>query len=132
MRIIPMLSVACILLSTIPAFAGIPSFPKAREETEPKIPSPYQRCIQPLKNQPQEQLFACAEQEFWHGFSDGRTKPRKETETILGDIMNLTKNSDDGPKRGRLLALRGYLRLAMALENAKIEYLLLGGMENDF
>lgn len=133
MRLFPALGVVMSLFLTesLPAFQ-LPSFPKAREETEPKIPSPYQRCQQPLKNQSEENLFACAEQEFWHGFSDGRIKARKETETILGEIMKLTDQSSDSAKRGRLLALRGYLRLSMALENAKTEYLLFGGMENDF
>jgi hypothetical protein len=111
---------------------ALPSFPKAREETEPKIPSPYHRCELPLQKQAEETLFSCAEHEFWHAFSDGRTKARTEAEKILGQIMTLSASSADAPKRGRLLALRGYLRLAMALENAKMEHLLFGGMEKDF
>ncbi|HYX33660.1 MAG TPA: hypothetical protein VE954_11140 [Oligoflexus sp.] len=131
MRLFPALGVVMSLFLT-ESLSALPSFPKAREETEPKIPSPYERCQQPLKNVSEDLLFTCAEHEFWHAFSDGRLKPRKEAETILADIMKLTQKSTEGAKRGRLLALRGYLRLSMALENAKLEYLLLGGMENDF
>jgi len=46
--------------------------------------------------------------------------------------MKLTAASSDAPKRGRILALRGYLRLSMALENAKMEHILFGGLENTF
>lgn len=133
MRVLQMLSiVSSLFLAQQLTAVSWPSLPKAREETEPQIPSPYKRCATPLKNQSEADLFTCAEQEFWHAFSDGRLKPRKDAETILADIMTINKKSTDGPKRGRLLALRGYLRLAMALENAKTEYLILGGMENDF
>jgi hypothetical protein len=131
MRLISTLGVV-ISLFLAESLWALPSFPKAREETEPKIPSPYQRCEQPLKKQTEETLFNCAEHEFWHAFSDGRVKARKDAETILGDIMKLTQTSTSEAQRGRLLALRGYLRLAMALENAKMEYLLFGGMEKDF
>jgi hypothetical protein len=111
---------------------GLPSLPKARVETAPKIPSPYQQCVKPLQDQAKEYLFLCAEQEFWYGFSDGRLKVRQEVEAVLGKIMSLTNDSTDGPKRGRLFALRGYLRLAMALENAKMEYMIFGSLEKDF
>jgi hypothetical protein len=111
---------------------ALPSFPKAREETEPKIPSPYHRCEQPLNKQSEEALFTCAEHEFWHAFSDGRVKARQDAESILGQIMKLTGASPESARRGRLLALRGYLRLSMALENAKMEHFLFGGMERDF
>ncbi len=131
MRLIATLSIVMSFLLA-DSLSALPSFPKAREETEPKIPSPYTRCEQPLKNQSEEKLFNCAEHEFWHGFSDGRVKARKDTETILGEIMKLTQGSTNTAQRGRLLALRGYLRLAMALENAKMEYMLFGGMEKDF
>jgi hypothetical protein len=131
MRLLPTFGVFMSLFLAESLWA-LPSLPKAREETEPKIPSPYQRCEQPLRNQAADTLFNCAEHEFWHAFSDGRVKARKDAETILGDIMKLNQKSQEAPKRGRLLALRGYLRLAMALENAKMEYLLFGGMEKDF
>ena len=133
MRLIQMLSATAILVcAQSPLAFGLPSLPKARVETEPKIPSPYIRCVQPLKNLGENALFTCAEQEFWQALSDGRIKARKEGESILGDIMSLTRKSSEGAKRGRLLALRGYLRLAMTLENAKLEYLIFGSMENDF
>jgi hypothetical protein len=126
------LSCLCLFVST-PLFAWeLPYFPKARRETEPRIPSPYHRCPTPLREQSHEELFACAEQEFWHAFSDGRRKVRQEAATILGRLMSLTKDDPDGAKRGRLLALRAYLRLSMSLENARSDLFLFGMLERDF
>jgi len=115
------------------AFAwALPSFPKPRPDTAPHIPSPYQGCALPLESLSDNELFDCAESEFWEGFSDGRLAVRKDTEKLLGKIMLLTWSSPKTTRKGRLHALRGYLRLALALENGRVEHLILGSMQSDF
>lgn len=111
---------------------ALPKLPKARPETPPVIPSPYQLCPQPLKKQSAEILLTCAEQEFWHALSDGRTQARKTAEARLNDIISLTKNAGSSPQRGRLHALRAYLHLAMGLENAQLLVMLSDQTERDF
>lgn len=114
--------------------SALPKIPKARPETPPVLPSPYQLCPQPLKEQSLDVLLNCAEPEFWHAFSDGRTAPRKAAEALLGTVIGLAKKNSETPpeKLGRLYALRGYLRLAMGLENAQLKILLGNDTERDF
>lgn len=127
-----LLKVALLLLFSQSALAWeLPVFPKPRPETVPQIPSPYPRCPDRLDQTEETVLFSCAEFEFWHGFSDGRKTVRKEVEKKLGDILWITRNSQSSQARGRVYALRGYLRLALALENGQFLHLL-GTMEGDF
>ncbi len=95
-------------------------------------PSPYQLCPKPLAKQPAQVLYSCAEQEFWHGLSDGSFEVRQSVEKHLTSILSLTAADKDRVKQGRMAGLRAYLRLALALENGRIEHVLLGGMERDF
>lgn len=121
------------ILAPNSAFAlSIPTFPKSRPNVAPVLSDPFLHCVKPLKDQGEAALFTCAETEFWSAFSDGRLSERKDAEHVLSNIIIINKNSSEKAMLGRVYALRGYLRLAMALENGAVQHLLLGTMEGDF
>lgn len=96
--------------------------PSARLFAEPTKASPWQPCEGPLKGRPEEEIYQCADQAFWEGFSDGRLETRTAADKRLGEALNLLKNWDEGEKLARAHFLRGALRLAMSLENGKTQY----------
>lgn len=124
------------LLSPLLLFSSLAfAFPEKlapKKDKPPRLPSPYTLCPKALAHTSPELLFSCAEEEFWHGLSDGRLSVRRATEEKLSAIIRLTAKEDAVQKKGRLAGLRAYLRLAMALENGRLEHMLFGGMERDF
>lgn len=122
-----------IAMLVFPLFPPVPAA-HAQSQKEARRPSPYELCPTPLKAQSAAVLYACAESEFWHALSDGRLEVRRQVEAHLSEIMLLTSRAAESEKvkRGRIFGLRAYLRLAMALENSRLEYVLFGGIERDF
>lgn len=96
--------------------------PSGRVFGEPAQASPWQLCDGPLKGRTEEEIYQCADQAFWEGFSDGRLTVRTASEKRLGEALNLLKNWDEPEKLARAHFLRGALRLAISLENGKTQY----------
>ena len=104
---------------------GLPPLMKAYPFDEPKIASTYQRCeVSGMAGLSEEEIFDCGVETFWHGFSDGRLKPRKQSEAVLTEAIRLTADSVNNVRRSQLYNLRGALRMAMSLENGQYFYTL--------
>ena len=103
----------------------LPPSMKAGDFGEPRITSTYQFCKKSDLAQLSEQaIFDCGVETFWEGFSDGRLKARKNSESVLGEAIRLNSQSDDKIQLSHLYNLRGALRMAMSLENNQILYTL--------
>lgn len=96
--------------------------PSARLFAEPRHASPWQTCEGPLAGRSHEEIYQCADQAFWEGFSDGRKEKRVEAEKRLSEALPLLADWDEHEKLARAHFLRGALRLAMSLENGKLQY----------
>lgn len=104
---------------------GLPPMMKAYDFGEPRIPSTYQSCEKStLANLTEDAIFDCGVETFWEGFSDGRLKPRKNSEAVLTEAIRLNSNSEDKVRLSQLYNLRGALRMAMSLENGQWFYTL--------
>lgn len=96
--------------------------PKARVETEPRHANPWLTCEGPLQGRPPEEIYQCADQAFWDGFSDGRLSTRTQSEQRISEALALLQDWEEHEKLARAHFLRGALRLAMSLENGKLQY----------
>lgn len=101
-----------------------PTLPEASVFNVPRIPSHYAICTEYVALATEEERFDCAVDTFWHGFSDGRLVVREEAEQVLSAVISLNSSSNDNVSLAKLYNLRGDLRMAMALENGKVEYVL--------
>ncbi|HVK98721.1 MAG TPA: hypothetical protein VM553_02870 [Dongiaceae bacterium] len=99
--------------------------PSSRAFAEPRHPSPWQLCSGPLKGRSQDEIYQCADQAFWESFSDGRLEQRVAAEKRMSEALNLLQDWDESEKLARAHFLRGALRLAMSLENGKVQYAVL-------
>lgn len=102
--------------------------PSARADTVPRIASPWQVCEGSLAGKSHEEIYQCADQAFWQGFSDGRRSERDLAEQRLNDAIKRLQDWDDHERLARAHFLRGALRLASALENGKIQYSILSNV----
>lgn len=94
----------------------------ARIYAEPRLPSPWLACDGPLSGRSHDEIYQCADQAFWEGFSDGRLDKRVSAEKRVGEALALLQDWDEQEKLARIHFLRGSLRMAMALENGKLQY----------
>lgn len=103
---------------------GLPSTPGQASFGEPKTLSTYQICPVSLSSLTEEEVFDCAEETFWHGFSDGRLSVRESAEQSISSAINANQQSENNARLAKLYNLRGDLRMAMALENGVSIYLI--------
>lgn len=96
--------------------------PAAATYAEPRFRSPWLACSGPLAGRSHDEIYQCADQAFWEGFSDGRLAVRTESEKRVSEALALLQDWDDHEKLARMHFLRGALRMAMALENGKLQY----------
>ena len=96
--------------------------PAGRAFAAPRHASPWQTCEGPLASRSHDEIYQCADQAFWEGFSDGRLEQRAMAEKRLGEALALLQDWDEDEKLARAHFLRGTLRLAMSLENGKLQY----------
>lgn len=102
--------------------------PSARVDTVPRIESPWQVCEGPLAGKSHEEIYQCADQAFWQGFSDGRRSERDLANKRLSEALALLQDWDNHEALARAHFLRGALRLAAALENGKIHYAIFSNL----
>jgi hypothetical protein len=109
--------------------ADAPILQPARLESEPRTSSPHRRCGQPTDAQAWTDVADCAENEFWHAFSDGREEPRTAALGYLGTAIDrlqaeLASSSDVAVRLSRLHQLRGMLYMALGIENGESVFLI--------
>lgn len=85
-------------------------------------------CEENLAQVVPERRYECAEQELWYALGDGGHRARQRADSVLSRVLLLTAIKRDltNVQRSQLHFYRGALRLAMALENGRIDLGLFG------
>jgi len=90
--------------------------------------APWTPCDEDLAQVSPERRYACAERELWHALGDGGHGVRKRADGVLSRALMLgwLRRDLSRVQRSQLHFYRGALRLAMALENGRVDLGVLG------